>query len=40
LFGLLEALRAQKKTESIEWVKREFEDAWKQSSTTLKVEKL
>lgn len=40
LFGLLESLRAQKKGESVEWVKREFEDAWKYSSTTLKVEKL
>ena len=37
LFGLLEALRAQNKSASIEWVKREFADAWKHSAVLLNV---
>jgi tetratricopeptide (TPR) repeat protein len=37
LFGLLESLQAQQKTASVEWVKREFADAWKHSSSTLKL---
>lgn len=35
LFGLLEALKAQKKSVSIDWVKREFSEAWKYSSVAL-----
>ena len=37
LFGLLEALQAQQKFSSIEWVKREFADAWKHSPLKLAV---
>ena len=37
LFGLLESLQAQQKTASIDWVKREFADAWKHSALSLKV---
>jgi tetratricopeptide (TPR) repeat protein len=40
LFGLLEALKAQKKEASIEWVKREFNEAWKYASVTLSVAEL
>ncbi len=37
LFGLLESLQSQQKTASIDWVKREFTDAWKHSAMTLKA---
>jgi tetratricopeptide (TPR) repeat protein len=40
LFGLMEALQAQKKSASLDWVKREFEEAWKHSAASLKVEDL
>lgn len=40
LFGLLQALEAQDKSESVEWVKREFADAWKHSAMTLRIEDL
>jgi tetratricopeptide (TPR) repeat protein len=40
LFGLMEALQMQKKSASLDWVKREFEDAWKHSAAPLKVEDL
>jgi hypothetical protein len=32
LFGLLEALKAQKKTVAVEWVKKEFAEAWKSAA--------
>ena len=37
LFGLLETLQAQQKTASIDWVKREYADAWKHSAVSLKL---
>ena len=40
LFGLLEALKVQRKTLSTEWVKKEFAEAWKYSSASLRVEDL
>lgn len=40
LFGLLESLKAQNKTASIEWVKREFAEAWQYSSTSLSLSEL
>jgi tetratricopeptide (TPR) repeat protein len=40
LFGLLEALKAQKKAVSIDWVKREFNEAWQHSSVSLTAAEL
>jgi tetratricopeptide (TPR) repeat protein len=40
LFGLLKALEAQSKEVSIEWVKKEFAEAWKNSQMPLTVESL
>ncbi len=40
LFGLMEALKAQKKTSDLGWVQREFENAWKDSPVRLRVEDL
>jgi hypothetical protein len=40
LFGLLESLKAQGKTYPALFVQREFESAWKQADTQLKVEDL
>ena len=40
LFGLLEALKVQRKTLSTEWVKKEFTEAWKYSSASLRIEDL
>jgi len=40
LFGLLKALEAQSKTVSIEWVKKEFGEAWRNSRLPLTVESL
>jgi tetratricopeptide (TPR) repeat protein len=40
LFGLVEALRVQKKSVSTDWVKKEFSEAWKYSSTSLRIEDL
>ncbi len=38
LFGLMESLKAQKKITDAEWVRREFEGAWKQSQVRLRIE--
>jgi len=40
LFGLLESLKAQKKTEASEAVRREFEAAWAKADVTLRLEDL
>lgn len=41
LFGLLQALEKQAKSSSIDWVKKEFAEAWKHSrSTTLSIDAL
>lgn len=40
LFGLLESLKAQGKTYSAQSVQKEFEEAWKQADTKLRVEDL
>jgi tetratricopeptide (TPR) repeat protein len=40
LFGLLEALKVQKKSVSTEWVKKEFTEAWKYSAASLRIEDL
>lgn len=40
LFGLLQALEKQAKTSSIEWVKKEFSEAWKHSQGELSIDKL
>jgi hypothetical protein len=40
LFGLLESLKAQGKTYPAQFVQREFETAWKNADTQLKVEDL
>ena len=40
LFGLLESLKAQKKTDGTAWVEREFEAAWKGSELTLRIRDL
>jgi tetratricopeptide (TPR) repeat protein len=40
LFGLLEALKVQKKSVSTDWVRREFTEAWKYSSASLTIEDL
>jgi tetratricopeptide (TPR) repeat protein len=37
LFGLLKSLEAQKKTSDAEWVRREFEAAWKNADVTLEL---
>ena len=37
LFGLLKSLEAQKKTSDAEWVRREFEVAWKNADITLEL---
>jgi tetratricopeptide (TPR) repeat protein len=37
LFGLMESLKAQKKTSAAESVQREFESAWKRADVTLSV---
>jgi tetratricopeptide (TPR) repeat protein len=37
LFGLAEALRAQKKTVDAAWVERQFKAAWKTADTELKI---
>jgi tetratricopeptide (TPR) repeat protein len=38
LFGLLQAVERQEKSASIEWVKKEFAEAWKHSSTMLTID--
>jgi tetratricopeptide (TPR) repeat protein len=40
LFGLIESLKAQGKGVGVEWVKKEFEDAWKHSTAGLDASKL
>lgn len=40
LFGLMESLRAQGKTQDAGWVKKEFEAAWSKADITLQVEDL
>ena len=40
LFGLMESLRAQGKKQAAELVQREFEAAWKNADTTLRIEDL
>jgi len=40
LFGLLKALELQSKPESVEWVKKEFGEAWRHSRLPLTVESL
>ncbi len=38
LFGLLESLKAQQKNEDAQWIQKEFESAWQQSSLSLRIE--
>jgi hypothetical protein len=40
LFGLMEALKVQGKTVNLEWVKREFAEAWKYAPTSLRISDL
>jgi len=40
LFGLRESLVKQGKTADAEWVKRAFDEAWKDADTTLTIEAL
>jgi hypothetical protein len=40
LFGLMESLRAQGKTEAAGMVRIEFEEAWKSSDVTLRMQDL
>jgi len=40
LFGLLESLKAQKKTELTRWVQREFDNAWRSADIQLHVRDL
>jgi hypothetical protein len=37
LFGLMESLRAQGKTQDADWVKHEFDAAWAKADVTLSV---
>jgi len=40
LFGLMESLKAQNKTQESEAIKKEFNEAWRTADVTLKVEEL
>jgi tetratricopeptide (TPR) repeat protein len=40
LFGLLKALEAQKKMADAQWVRQEFEEAWKSADVSLRIEDL
>jgi len=40
LFGLLESLKAQNKTDAAQWVEREFQSAWKGADLQLRVKDL
>jgi tetratricopeptide (TPR) repeat protein len=40
LFGLLEALRAEKKTDAAEWIDREYREAWKHAEVKIRMEDL
>ena len=37
LFGLIEALKSQGKTVGVEWVKKEFAEAWKYAPVALTI---
>ena len=37
LYGLLESLKAQRKSDAIAWVQREFEAAWKGADVELRI---
>ena len=37
LFGLLEALKMQQKSVSVDWVKKEFSEAWQYSPASLEI---
>jgi len=40
LFGLMEALKSQEKAAAAAWVKQQFEEAWKNADTKLRLEDL
>jgi tetratricopeptide (TPR) repeat protein len=40
LFGLMESLRAQGRTVEADWVRREFESAWRRAEVKLRIEDL
>jgi len=40
LFGLMESLKAQQRTEDAAWVERQFQDAWKTADTKLEMKDL
>ena len=40
LFGLLEALKMQGKTVGVDWVKKEFAEAWKYAPAALNISDL
>ena len=40
LFGLLESLKAQNKTEAVAWVTKEYESAWKGAEVRLRIDDL
>ena len=40
LFGLLESLKAQKKSAQTQWVQKEFDEAWKDASVRLRLDEL
>ncbi|WP_017316212.1 hypothetical protein [Mastigocladopsis repens] len=40
LFGLRESLKAQRRTSDAQWVQSQFETAWKNADTQLRVEEL
>jgi hypothetical protein len=40
LFGLLEAVKTQKKDDAASWVEREYRDAWRHADVTIRLEDL
>jgi hypothetical protein len=40
LFGLLESLKVQRKTEAMDWVRQEYERAWKGADLPLRIDAL
>lgn len=40
LFGLLDALKAQKKTQAATWVAKEYENAWRRADVPIRIEDL
>jgi tetratricopeptide (TPR) repeat protein len=40
LFGLMESLRAQKKNEQADWVRKEFDAAWAKADVKLRLEEM